>query len=130
MGGRVRTADVRSLERKATANTIAEITDENDICEVLAIASGAGVRFMSRLIEACGWNTPHFNPSNSVMSEIAGRRSIAWQLEGWISDADVELWVAVRRNLELKRQKPKARTAQRPNATSPASAASTRPITP
>lgn len=129
-GGRVRTSDIASLQRKALADTIAEITDENDIREVLAIASGAGVRFMARLIEACGWNTPHFNPSNSVMSEIAGRRSIAWQLEGWISDADVELWVLVRRTLELKRQKPKALTSQRAPATAAASANKTKPITP
>lgn len=129
-GGRVRTSDVQALQRKAVADTITEITDENDIREVLAIASGAGVRFVARLIETCGWNTPHFNPSNSVMSEIAGRRSIAWQVEGWISDADVELWLIVRRTLEVKRQKPKAFTSQRAPVTAAASTSRTRPITP
>jgi hypothetical protein len=107
-GGRVRTGDVKALQRKALSDTAVEITDENDIREVLALPSGAGLRFLARLIEACGWNTPHFHPSNSIMSEVAGRRSIAWQLEGWISDADLDLWLAVRRQLELKRQKPKA----------------------
>lgn len=105
--GPVRAADPKALKRKALSDKAEEFTDEADLREVLALASGAGVRVLARVIEACGWNTPHFHPSNSVMCEIAGRRSIAWQLETWISDADLALWFAVRAELERKRPKPK-----------------------
>lgn len=111
--GPVRTADVRALKRKELSDKVAEFTDETDLREVLALPSGAGIRLLARIIgEPCGWNQPYFHPSNSVMSEIAGRRSIAYQLEQWISDADLELWFAVRRELERKRPKPK--TSQSP----------------
>jgi hypothetical protein len=102
---RVNAGDPHQVRRSGTRAKIRELEGENDLREVLA--SPAGVRLVARIIEACGWSTPHFHPSNSVMSEIAGRRSIAWQLENWISDADVELWIAVRRQLESVRPKPK-----------------------
>lgn len=105
--GPVRAADPKALKRKALNDKAEEFTDEADLREVLAIPSGAGARFIARVIEACGWNTPHFHPSNSMMCEIAGRRSIAWQLEQWTSDANLELWFAVRAELEKKRPKPK-----------------------
>lgn len=102
---RVNASDPQQVRKSATRAKIREIEGENDLREVLA--SPAGVRLIARIIEACGWATPYFHPSNSVMSEVAGRRSIAWQLENWISDADVELWIAVRRQLESVRPKPK-----------------------
>ena len=97
------------LKAKAISDTARALKEENDIREVLSTA--AGVRFVSRLIGACGWNMPYFHPNNSMMSEAAGRRSIGWQLEQWISDTDLSFWFAVRRELENVRVKPK--TSQR-----------------
>jgi hypothetical protein len=109
---RRRTGDVRTLHKQAERDKIEEFTDEADLREVLAIPSGAGIRFIARLIAGpCGWNTPYFHPSNSVMCETAGRRSIGYQLEQWICNADPELWAAVRAELEKTRPKPK--TSQR-----------------
>lgn len=101
------TINPKQLKRKALSDTAHQLTEEADICELLALPSGAGVRFIARLIESCGWNLPHFHPSNSIMSEVAGRRSIAWQVENWVSDSGLENWFAVRRELEVKRPKPK-----------------------
>lgn len=97
-------ADLKSLKKKAIDEVAARLKEENDLRAVLGTQEG--VRFVARLVLACGWNMPHFNPSNSVMSEIAGRRAIAWQLENWISDVDLSLWFAVRQELEASRPKP------------------------
>lgn len=93
------------LKAKALNDKARALKEENDIRAVLT--TPAGVRFIARLILTCGWNAPYFTPNNSTMSEIAGRRSIAWQVEQWISDADLSLWFAVRRELETTRVKPK-----------------------
>jgi hypothetical protein len=98
-------SDSKALKAKAISDKSKALKEENDIRAVLS--TPAGIRFISRLIGACGWNVPHFSQNNSVMCEIAGRRSIAWQLEQWISDTDLSLWFAVRRELELTRVKPK-----------------------
>lgn len=98
-------ADAPALKDKALKDKSRALKLENDIREVLAMPGG--VRFVARVIEACGWNTPYFAPSNSVMCEVAGRRSIAYQLEQWICDADLKLWFAVRTELESIRPKPK-----------------------
>lgn len=103
--GRVRTTDRQALARKAVSDVIGDITDENDVREVLSLPSGAGVRFLARLLEHCNWSAEYFHPSNSVMSYAAGRRSICRDMENWVSDADLELWIAVRRVLEVKRQR-------------------------
>lgn len=101
----VNASDPTQLKAKALTDKSRSLKDENDIRAVLA--TPAGVRFLARLIGACGWNAPYFSPNNSTMCEIAGRRSIAWQLEQWISDTDLGLWFKVRSELELSRPKPK-----------------------
>lgn len=102
----VNASNPKQLKAKALSDKQREFKHENDLREVLA--SAAGVRFVARVIGACGWNAPHFHPNNSTMCEVAGRRSIAWQLEQWIADTDLSLWFAVRQELELTRPKPKA----------------------
>lgn len=101
----VNASDVPALKQKALNDKQRALKEENDLRAVLATPEG--VRFVARLITACGWNTPHFHTSNSVMCEVAGRRSIAWQVEQWISDTELSLWFAVRRELETVRPKPK-----------------------
>ena len=98
-------ADAPALRERAISDKSKALKLENDVRAVLA--TPAGVRFVARLVEVCGWSTPYFHPSNSVMCEIAGRRSIAYQLEQWISDVDLNLWFAVRKELEQIRPKPK-----------------------
>lgn len=103
---RARANDPQALRKKAISDKQRTLNDENDLRTILSTEEG--VRFVARLIAGpCGWNLPHFHASNSVMCEVAGRRSIAYQLEQWISDVDVELWFAVRRELEKQRPKPK-----------------------
>jgi hypothetical protein len=102
----VRSNDVAALKKKALADKVKALQEENDLRAVLATTSG--VRFMARLIAGpCGWNAPYFHPSNSMMSEIAGRRSIGYQMENWICDVDLSLWFKVRSELEETRIKPK-----------------------
>lgn len=97
-------SDLPALKEKAISDKVKAFRDENDLRAVLSTAEG--VRVMARVIERCGWNMPYFRPNNSEICEIAGRRSIAWQLEQAISDVDLELWIAVRRELETLRPKP------------------------
>ena len=104
-------ADTKTLRRKAVSDKAQEFTDEADLRELLALPSGAGVRFLARLLGHCNWNAEHFHPSNSVMSYAAGRRSICRDLENWVSDADVRLWLEVR--LELEKQRPKPKTSEK-----------------
>lgn len=102
----VKTNDPKALKKKALSDKAREFQDEADLRWVLS--QPAGVRFLARLIAGpCGWNQPYYQPSNSAMCEVAGRRSIGWQLEQWISDADLSLWSAVRKELEAHRVKPK-----------------------
>lgn len=101
----VNASDAKQLKAKSISEKARALKEENDIREVLS--SPAGVRVLARLITVCGWNMPYFHPNNSTMSEVAGRRSIAWQLEQWVSDVDLNLWFAVRRELETSRPKPK-----------------------
>lgn len=102
-----RTADPKALRKKALSDKQKELSEENDLKAVLATPEG--VRFIARLIGGpCGWNLPYYHASNSVMCEVAGRRSIGYQLEQWISDCDLELWFRVRRELELLRPKPRS----------------------
>lgn len=105
-------ADAPRLKRKAAADKTKELDDEADLREVLSIPGG--VRFLARLLEHCHWGQEHFHPSNSVMCYAAGRRSLCRDLENWISDADLELWLRVRRQLELKRPKPKTSQKRQP----------------
>lgn len=98
-------SDSKQLKAKAISDKSKALKDENDVRAVLS--TPAGIRFISRVIGLCGWNMPHFSQNNSVMCEIAGRRSIAWQLEQLISDTDLALWFAVRRELETTRVKPR-----------------------
>lgn len=101
----VNASDPKQLKAKALTDKSRALKEENDVRAVLG--TPAGVRFVARLICSCGWNAPYFMPNNSAMCEVAGRRSIAWQLEQWISDTDLSLWFAVRRELEGSRVKPK-----------------------
>lgn len=98
--------DSKDLRKRAISQKTRDLNEEGDLRAVLSTDSG--VRFLARLIGGpCGWNQPYYHPSNSTMCEVAGRRSIAYQLEQWISDADLDLWFAVRRELEKTRPKPK-----------------------
>jgi hypothetical protein len=106
----VNASNPAQLKAKALTDKSRELKWDNDLRAVLSTQEG--VRFVARLIGACGWNAPHFHPNNSTMCEVAGRRSIAWQLEQWISDTDLTLWFAVRRELEQARVKPKTSTRQ------------------
>lgn len=106
-------SDVPALKEKAISDKVKELRDENDLRAVLSMPEG--VRVIAKLIEKCGWNSPYFHPNNSQMCEVAGRRSIAWQLEQLISNVDLELWFAVRRELETMRPKPV--TSERPSKT-------------
>lgn len=107
-------SDVPALKEKAISDKVKVLRDENDLRAVLSTAEG--VRVVARVIERCGWNGPYFRPNNSEMCEVAGRRSIAWQLEQAISDVDLELWIAVRRELETNRPKPEALERSRTRA--------------
>jgi hypothetical protein len=101
-----KSADPKALREKAVSDKKKEISDRNDLLAVLSLPEG--VRFLARLIGGpCGWNLPYFHGSNSVMCEVAGRRSIGFQLEQWIADVDLAHWFAVRTELE-KNRKPKS----------------------
>jgi len=106
-------SDAPALKEKAISDNARSLRDENDFRAVLSMPEG--VRVIAKIIERCGWNAPYFHPNNSQMCEVAGRRSIAWQLEQAISDVDLELWFAVRRELEMLRPKPA--TSERPSRT-------------
>lgn len=98
-------ADPKQLRTKAVRDKQKEITDENDLRAVLSTPEG--VRLVAKIIaEPCGWNMPYFHPSNSTMCEVAGRRSVAYQLESWICNVDLKFWEPVRRELEKYRPKP------------------------
>jgi len=97
--------DRDALKRKALSDKERELQAENDMRAVLATESG--VRTMARIIWACGWNAPFYTHETNEMCNIAGRRQIAWQLEQWISDAELSLWFKVRAELEHQRAKPK-----------------------
>jgi hypothetical protein len=106
-----RSNDRVQLKEKAISDKQKALQDENDLRAVLLMPEG--VRFIAKIIAGpCGWNLPYFHPSNSVMCEVAGRRSIAYQLEQWICDVDLSLWNAVRAELEKSRPKPK--TSEKP----------------
>lgn len=106
-------ANPKALREKAVSDKARELQDENDLRAVLTTAEG--VRFVARLIAGpCGWNQPYYQPNNSSMCEVAGRRSIAFQLEQWISNTDLELWFSVRRELEKSRPKPE--TSKKPKS--------------
>jgi hypothetical protein len=110
-----RTNDPRALRRKQVSDKNKALQDENDLRAILSTPEG--LRFVARIIGTmCGWNSPYFHPSNSVMCEIAGRRSIGFQLEQIISDADLELWLNVRRLLEQYRAKPQKDSKDRTGA--------------
>lgn len=102
----IRSGDAKQLRKKAITDKQVGLQEENDLRAILGTPEG--VRFVTRLLGACGWNLPHFHPDPGFMAEIAGRRSIALQLENWISDADLGLWFAVRSELETKRKPKKA----------------------
>lgn len=110
-----KTNDPKALKDKQVSDKVKAFNEENDLRAVLSI--DAGVRFVARLIGGpCGWNLPYFHSSNSVMCEIAGRRSIAYQLENWICDIDVSFWEAIRRELEKQRPKPKTSEKLKPSS--------------
>jgi hypothetical protein len=97
--------DPKALKEKALSDKQKDLQAENDLRAILA--TDEGVRFVARVIAGpCGWNAPYWSPSNSVMCEIAGRRSIAYQLEQWICDVELSLWFRVRSELERERPKP------------------------
>lgn len=100
-------ADAPRIKRRGAIDKAQELTDETDLRELLQLPSGAGVRFLARLLEHCNWGGEYFVPTHGVMCYAAGRREVCRAVENWVSDADLELWFAVRRQLEIKRPKPK-----------------------
>lgn len=80
------------------------IQEENDIRAVLSTPEGR--RLLVRILDICGRNTPYFHPNNSTMSEIAGRRSVAFQIENWVRDVDHGIWQAVDVEIEASRPRP------------------------
>lgn len=101
-----KTNDPKALKKQAIDDKGRALQEEADLRWVLS--SPAGVRFVARVMGACGVDEVYFHPSNSTMCEIAGRRSIARQIKNWIRDADFGLWVGVDREIEDLRPKPKS----------------------
>jgi hypothetical protein len=102
----VSTTDPKALRQKGVADKVIEIKLENAVRAI--IATPGGPMFLAHVItRMCGGDNPHFHPSNSIMSEIAGRRSVGWQIESMIRDIDYELWITVDREIEKLRPKPK-----------------------
>lgn len=102
---RERSNDPKALKEKATKDKARELQDENDLRAVLQ--TPAGVRFVVRVLLACGIDQPVFQPNNSLMCEVAGRRSIANQLRDWVKNVGLEEWFTVEREFENFRPKPK-----------------------
>lgn len=117
LGRRRNAADPKRLQVQATRDAVQEVDDENDLREIVALASGAGRRFLARLLEKCNWNAEYFHPSNSVMSYAAGRREVSRVVENWLADAGLEVWIAVRTELEQQRTKPVAQDKRRSTPT-------------
>jgi hypothetical protein len=101
----VNASNPKQLKAKALSDKQREFKQENDIRAVLS--TEAGVRFVAGIISRCGWHEPFFHPNNSTMCEVAGRRSIAWQIEQQVKNTDLGLWFSVERELEQSRVKPK-----------------------
>ncbi len=98
-----KTNDPKALKKQALDDKAKQLQEEADLRWVLSLANG--VRFIARVMGICGADESAFHPSNSVMCEIAGRRSIARQIKNWCRDADFELWVKVDREIEAGRAK-------------------------
>jgi hypothetical protein len=102
----VKSNDPKALKKKATDDKAKSLRQENDVRDLLG--TQAGIRFIARLLgEICYIDEPAFNPNNSLMSNIAGRRQVGQQVKTLIRDVDFELWVKVDRELETARPKPK-----------------------
>lgn len=100
------TTDPRALRQKGISDKITELKLENALRAI--IVSPGGAMFLAHVIfRICGSDSPYFHTSNSIMSEVAGRRSVGWQLQSMIRDIDYELWVTVDREIEKLRPKPK-----------------------
>ena len=100
----VNAADPLAQKESRLTELQIRVKEENDIRAVLATPEGR--RLIVRVFDICGRNTPYFHPNNSTMSEIAGRRSIAFQIENWIRDVDHTLWQAVDVEIESTRPRP------------------------
>lgn len=113
-----KTNDPKALAKKAIDDKAKELEMEGDLRAVLSTLQGR--RFVARMLtEVCYINEDVFNPNNSVMSHTAGRRQVGITVKNWIRAADFELWVAVDREIEHLRWKPKtserARQRSRPS---------------
>jgi wobble nucleotide-excising tRNase len=107
-----KTNDPKELRRKATDDKAKALKQESDLREVLATAGG--IRFLSRLLsEVCYIDESAFNPNNSIMSNIAGRRQIGQAIKEMIRNVDFEAWIRVDREIEAARAKPKRESNSR-----------------
>lgn len=105
------TTDPKALRQKGVSDKIEELKLENAVRAM--IATPGGPMFLAHIIfRICGNDSPYFHTSNSIMSEVAGRRSVGWQLQSMIRDIDYELWAIVDREIEKLRPRPKTQ-AQR-----------------
>jgi hypothetical protein len=100
-----RANDPKALQEKALKDKSRDLQDENDLRAVLATREG--IRFVVRLLLACGIDQPVFQANNSLMCEVAGRRSIANQLRDWVKNVGLKEWFAVEEEFENYRPKPK-----------------------
>lgn len=102
----VKSNDPKALKKQATDAKSKALRQENDVRELLG--TQAGIRFVARLLgEICFIDESAFNPNNSTMCNIAGRRQVGQQVKTIIRDCSFELWVKVDRELEETRPKPK-----------------------
>ena len=103
-----KTNDPKAHSKPKRSRTRQVYRAESDLREVLSTM--AGIRFVSRILsEICCIDAPAFHPSNSVMSNIAGRRQVGQQIKELIREADFDLWVRVDREIEaLKPRKPRS----------------------
>jgi hypothetical protein len=108
----VKTNDPKELRKKQIDDKAKELKQEADLREVLS--TQGGVRFVARILdELCYIDATPFNPNNSTMCNIAGRRQIAMEIKRMVRDADFELWVKVDRELESRRPKPRTSNPRR-----------------
>lgn len=104
-----RSADPKALKQKAIDDKTRDLQDENDLRVVLETAEG--VRFIVRLLLACGIDQPVFQANNSLMCEVAGRRSIANQVRDWVKNVGLPEWFKV--ELEFENHRPKPKTSEK-----------------
>ena len=107
---RARTNDPRAQREKAIDDRQRTLRIENDYLAVLALP--AGQRLIAHIMnDLCAHDAPYFNPSNSVMCNVAGRRQVGWLIEQEVRNISFELWTGVDAELEALRVKPPGKSS-------------------